>query len=1050
MALVEKNSIIAADAALADIDAKLKIEAIELDCAEKLQALRDTIAALESKLNETSASLAECAEIIKLLEDTKQQLEHQVVEISKSHIESENREASIAVLAEEKSALSITLDEASLKIATLEDDYRQLEDIVVSLEKENLAYEERVYSAEKTAAEAEQLREQVQAAEKQIEDMIEDISIFKVKNQELEIANSALSKQVERTALTITEMKTELACQYDVAYIQSMHEKATVQIASLQKQLCESSEALNSSNSTAEMLRLQLQQAQTLYQQQIIQLQGSVSSNSSHASLSAAFISGDAALAKKEAERVVEGLTSELGAKDAEISRLMKLSVELGERASRSEQIISTSMSRESAACDGEEAMRKRIGQLQTTVDLLKSERDVLIHRLQATEAEVKDIRSQASISEGKLQSEIISLSVQLDKHLSDSGNSTRMLDSIKALEVKMAELKQERDDATQSLTNCTVDLQKAQEKLNSLIGADGNSAASDTISFLKSQMLAQAQKEECLHTQIEEITRDVKEAQNRLKQAKEQSMAVQAEWERCDETLRKSIEECHELQHELELSRSEVKQLHETIQVIQSNAQSSDIPSQLEDEIRELKELLEASEMRNTLFEGDQNSLRVEMNELHSRTVRAEQNASELNEILVSTKSHRDGLETSVASLTAQVGAMKDKITSLRAERDIALSKVESSVTLSTTGSMSESERVALLAELNSLMEQKMDVESRLTEAESQTKEYRKRLSEYDQASAREQEEIMKAAESEMDSLRSQHEELQSRLKAEIADRDLKISSLTQLVESSRHTNECMLSEKSNLLATELQNKIVELEATNEALAASMAKSERLQKEKTEWIERLRESQSELANATELNASLEDKLLTVRQEHEELIAVKEKRIVHLEQSKLTKDQMEKIQQCKDERKKYHDECKVLKKQLQQLKKVYDDLAASAKSSASGATSASSAQQVAEVQVKLDEISNKYEHVTAITKTLKEKIHECSRQIKDYEEERSAIIEVLEKSGIDTAAYSSPPDSSLLDDSTLSNADTEPDLSHAVALLADKVQKYFDFVTSII
>lgn len=75
--------------------------------------------------------------------------------------------------------------------------------------------------------------------------------------------------------------------------------------------------------------------------------------------------------AKKEMERSVSSINSQLGLKEAEISRLMALTIELNDRALRAEQIITSTLARESSACDGEENMKKRINQLQVCIYLL-------------------------------------------------------------------------------------------------------------------------------------------------------------------------------------------------------------------------------------------------------------------------------------------------------------------------------------------------------------------------------------------------------------------------------------------------------------------------------------------------------------------------------------------------------------------------------------------------------------------------------------------------------------------------------------------------------
>ena len=113
-------------------------------------------------------------------------------------------------------------------------------------------------------------------------------------------------------------------------------------------------------------------------------------------------------------------------------------------------------------------------------------------------------------------------------------------------------------------------------------------------------------------------------------------------------------------------------------------------------------------------------------------------------------------------------------------------------------------------------------------------------------------------------------------------------------------------------------------------------------------------------------------------------LAVKDQRIAHLEVSKLTKEQMEKIKQLKDEHKQSREDVKTMKKQLVQLKKAYDDLKDSSvlgPSSTDCAALISAQETITFLTNKLQESATKLENTQNTAKALKEKIKDCSKQL---------------------------------------------------------------------
>jgi vacuolar-type H+-ATPase subunit D/Vma8 len=125
----------------------------------------------------------------------------------------------------------------------------------------------------------------------------------------------------------------------------------------------------------------------------------------------------------------------------------MAVTVELNDRASRAEQIVTSGLARESSACDGEDNMKKRINQLQTMVELLKGEKEVLTKRLSDSEKEFKELSGRACVDAEKMEAQLQSQSEQIAKLNAGRGDLSRLSDSIKSLEQRVTTLKEERDE---------------------------------------------------------------------------------------------------------------------------------------------------------------------------------------------------------------------------------------------------------------------------------------------------------------------------------------------------------------------------------------------------------------------------------------------------------------------------------------------------------------------------------------------------------------------------------------------------------------------------
>lgn len=196
----------------------------------------------------------------------------------------------------------------------------------------------------------------------------------------------------------------------------------------------------------------------------------------------------------------------------------------------------------------------------------------------------------------------------------------------------------------------------------------------------------------------------------------------------------------------------------------------------------------------------------------------------------------------------------------------------------------------------------------------------------------------------------------------------------------------------------------------------------------------------SKMANElTRLRQELSIAKLEISRKTEELqeaartLEAKDVRIAHLDASKLTKDQMDKIKLIKEERKEYMEKSKTLKKQLERMKTAYDEM----KESRSTAVAAPSSDFViSDLKFQLTEVKGELARAQEMTSLIKEKLKDCSESLRDHEKDRVAVMEVLEKHGVDIRGLL------VMDDSVGSidlNPDAVQDLGEAVAQMANKL-----------
>jgi septal ring factor EnvC (AmiA/AmiB activator) len=114
---------------------------------------------------------------------------------------------------------------------------------------------------------------------------------------------------------------------------------------------------------------------------------------------------------------------------------------------------------------------------------------------------------------------------------------------------------------------------------------------------------------------------------------------------------------------------------------------------------------------------------------------------------------------------------------------------------------------------------------------------------------------------------------------------------------------------------------------------------------------------------------------------------------------------------------------------------MYDDVVSKSNKSSKVSTrsSSSTTDSLEDMRIELEESNKQLEDTKSISKVLKDKLRECSKQLQEYETERSSIVDVLNRQGIDTKGVLGT-DSSTSDEASI----LEQDLSDCVNKLAQK------------
>ena len=674
--------------------------------------------------------------------------------------------------------------------------------------------------------------------------------------------------------------------------------------------------------------------------------------------------------------------------------------------------------------------------------------------RCQALVNEVADLQARlvASHKEADVFAEGVTISKKEGDR--DMGKLTAVLGQ---KEAHISQLLQEVEDLQ-------VRASTAEQSVKILLD-EGSSGAAENEVFLK--------KSKQLNSQIQFLTGEKEHLAQLLATSEKEKKQVEYELEKCDVLLKQTVEskrqelsaltdEVEQLRKEVSFLRGQDRDLQEAKRELSiSNEKFKNLTANFEElstrmstvDKSDVEEELNALRDINSLLEEQVESLEHDVSESRNRYGRLKEELNQVMSELNNISNQASSLETeneelkkkvldleSVTAATTDANFLEEELEKLKQSYDNILSSAakDKSELMTAIGNLkqqilekdkeisilssevSTSESNELINELNSLMEQKMNAEAREAELTSECKALRSELSDYDKKSSQELTSFMRVAEEEMDALRSRHE-------TEMAGSNAKIQ---QLEENLERSTTALKDLQTRLDATQQEVSRLEESSQNHASAAHIKYVEEMEAVEEEkdalQMELSRQSRALQEKAIECTR-IQEKLAALQRDMDDTVATKDQRIAHLEKSKLTKDQYEKIKQVREDRNKKTEECKIYKKQLVSLKSAYDDLQRRSQSSSTVENTA----ELAAMQVRLSENTAQLDQARVVCDSLKSKLKECSRQLQEYETEKQGVINILKTCGIDVSGL-------MVNESGSEDSVLEQDLAEAVGTLAQK------------
>ena len=740
----------------------------------------------------------------------------------------------------------------------------------------------------------------------------------------------------------------------------------------------------------------------------------------------------DIDMAKRDAKKTVEAMSVELGHKDDQISKLMMEMDAVTQRAVNAEYARSQLEVHENELMGDDESAKKRASQLQTSYDLVVSEKDMCLQKIHELESEIKDTQRTACQTEEQLQSSVEKLSVQVGALQAKEAQMGNLDASQKFMEAKLGDLKAERDEvrtmhqaAVDRIDELEAQLETVTADYVALQAITGDNNAEEQLKSLTTER-------DVLAERLADQEATLAEVSSKLKRSKDDYQVIKAEWER-GELAMQDQETALRAEFQIELEKA---QAHVQVEP-ESEAQVQPAMEEYKVAMMQLSEDFEEKKRECVAIQTQLTETEVQLAALQQQNQLLQLEATTTQESLAELQQQRDN-QNVVADLENQVEAAQDEVQHYKqiavelddtvrlAQRerlqqetqcgalkaDIAHLQVEIASLKASKGSEDEpapKDTQGLIMELNEIMEEKIELESRLQQAEAECRRCQEQLADYDSKSAKEQASIMQMAQEEIDRLQTEIARLSEQLD----------QGNGPVVQQSTHSDE----EHEELVAAHN-----DLQQTHKVVVKELE-------------HKVRKSEQAVDKYENKVIALDEKIEKLKG----LVVEKDQRIQHLDRNKITREFSDKFRDSLSLNKTLEKEAKKYQKSLESLKSSYDELVkqqmlntginipASTRSAAAASEAAPIAVANADVEAELEKCKKREGQ-------LRDKLRQIVAQMADNDNERADIIDILTNAGIDTSNIG--VDLNDLSDgngngSSASNKITE--LTDAIQLLADRL-----------
>lgn len=1003
---------------------------------EHLEAARDSVTELQGMLSASEDKVSEVMTELSTAHSASADLEANLRHAQEMYATSQEELAAVqARVIELESALQAAEEAASsvplVDTVTVE----QMLEMQAALEAEKA---KSASSAEELASTQAEVAEQAALVER----LTEELSAVVERAEAVQAEKSALEQRVEALEGEVQENATnskangDIITELEASLVQSLNDQQAVE------------EELANANASLEDLKAsheELSEQVTTLQAQLVEaeghLQAAIATAASTPTTSGAGVARlsefdmdqqtlDAS--RKDTERLVANVKAELGSKEAEISRLMAALAEAQQRAIIAEQrVVSSDNAFDQSDIEG---TKKRVNQLQTTVDLLSGEKDSMVLKLQQAEKELKSREGAAAVAIEKLERDIVGLNRQIEKLSQEAAQAAIIQQNAVEIKHRLEDMVALRDQHQQRADAAVKHIQALELQIEQL---GSNAPVAQDSAETRGQML--------------ELQQDISELSTRLKKSQDATAQLREQWEQAEAERVAAVAQLANaeadkaaLVSDLEAAMDNINSLTDALEEATNEAEAAAAPATtgiamqpitendealalLEDEVAQLKSekeltALEAEVLRDELAQKIE-QLQYEVSNITERLIGSESTAQSLREeicILQETGKqdaaelyHLSGLTKHQAHQVAELmGQLED------AQRN---------------GNQSEK-----LNELMSQLQEAKEAAAKVDELEGEVANLQDALA----AADLRLEELSLSSAAERDALCTEYEVKMALLTEQLTEKEEELSAVSAenarlLAETDALTQELSAQQAKNVSLTntvsELQGELED--AKDQSTGAASEAVETLQGALSAAKSELQTAREDLRAANEHCAVNEDVVANLQEQ----LQVKETRIVHLEACKLTKEQMEKIKVIKEERKKFQEDAKVLKKQLHQLTIKYEELRQSAKQAsenrANGVGGGPSTDYViSDLRVQLVTANEALATAQGEVKRVKGKLVECANQLKMYESDQAGIVAVLEKYGVDTRSLI-PLDHSVDEDSSSMHGD----IADAVGQLGEKL-----------